>query len=250
MVMIISVFVLQGIIFAGLIFMLRHFMKGNVKGELGHLDKLHEELLKREADLKAKMQAAEQEYTSKAAKMEQEMSTRHIQAKQEASKLLAEGKELALKERERIINEAVSTRDKMRQEIMAEMEEKAISYSRNILAEFFSGEYRILLQKTLMEQLITGLESVSTEQFQASSEKATLRSADPLTDEDRKRIQKVLKAKTHQEVAFKEEVQPELIGGVILQFGNLVIDGSMINLLNEAGARLKKEAQRRFQNTA
>ncbi|MSR77427.1 MAG: hypothetical protein EXS63_04290 [Candidatus Omnitrophica bacterium] len=245
---IVSVFFFQGMIFVGLIFLLRHFMKGNVKGELGHLDRLNDELLKRDGELKRRITAAEQEYTIRMSKAEQEISTRYLQAKQEVTKTLEDNREQALKEREKIIGEAISTREKIRHEIMAEMENTAIEYSKQVLGEFFTGELKKLLHDILMNQLIEAVESFQVERFQIKTDTAEFKLAESLTPELRTKIQKTLKTKIGHEIKLKEEVDLSLVGGAVLQFGSLVIDGSMSNLLKDAAARMKKEAHRKYQS--
>ena len=244
---VISVFFFQGIIFVGLIFLLRHFMKGNVKGELGHLERLNDELLKREAELKQKMVASDQEYSATMAKMEQEIVSRQQQAKQETLKILEDNRGQALKEREKIIAEAIATREKIRHEIMAEMENKAIEYSKEVLGEFFTGDLKKLLHEVLMNQLIGGIESFQTERFQLKGDTAELKLAERLSAELKTKILKVLKSKIGREIHLKEELDPALVGGAILKFDSLVIDGSMTNLLKDAAARMKKEAHRKYQ---
>ncbi len=244
---VVSVFFFQGLIFVGLIFLLRHFMKGNVKGELGHLERLNEELLKREAELKQKMTAAEQEYTTRMAKAEQEIMSRQQQAKQDSTKVLEENRDQALKEREKIIGEAISTREKIRHEIMAEMENTAIEYSKQVLSEFFSGELKKLLHEVLMKQMIAGIESFPAERFQLKTDIAEFKLAEPLSAEMKTKLQKALKSKMGREIQLKEEVDATLVGGAVLKFDSLVIDGSMTNLLKDAASRMKKEAHRKYQ---
>ena len=81
---VILVFLFQGIIFVGLIFLLRGFMQGHVTGAVGHLQKLNDELMKQQAELKHKIAEAEKEYQTKVSKAQQEVSTMQVQAKQDS----------------------------------------------------------------------------------------------------------------------------------------------------------------------
>ena len=237
---VISIFLFQGLIFLGLIFMLRQFMKGNVKGELGHLQKLHDELMKRQTELKEKSEAAEKEYQAKMTKLEQEITARQAKATQEVAKLIEETKEKSMKEREKIIGEALETRDKMRLEVMAEMEEKAIHYSHDVIAEFCAGELRKVLHEFLMDQLIEGIAAVEANRFQIQGDTLELKVAESLDKDIKEKLLKVLKSKVQKEIKLHEEVEENLIGGAIVQCGSFVIDGSLKNRLEESAARLKK----------
>ncbi len=155
-----------------------------------------------------------------------------------------------MQEREKLINEAVETRDKIRHEIMAEMEDRAIQHSKDLIAEFLSSEMQKLLHEALVKELIQGLDEARIDQFQIQAEGAELRTAQALGSQEKNRIQNILKEKIKKEVKLKEEVDPTLLGGLILRLGTFVIDGSFTNRLKEAASRLTKETARRYQSTA
>ena len=245
--MVLAIIVFQGLIFLGLIFILRQFMKGHVSGAVGHLQKLNDELLKQQADLKQKNIEAQAAYDDKMAKLQIEISQKQAQVKDEATKALEEARARALGEREKIINEAVETRDKMRQEVMAEMEEKAIQHSQNVIKAFLTEELQTLVHNTLVHDVIEGIREAKTDLFQISDAVAEFRAALPIKDEDKQKIQKILKEKIKKDVQIKETIDPSLVGGMILKFGTFVIDGSLINRLKEAAAVLRRETARRYQ---
>ena len=245
--MVVTIIIFQGLLFAGLIFILRQFMKGHVSGAVGHLQKLNEELVKQQNELKQKMAEAQKEYESKMGNLQDEIREKQGQVREEANKMLEESRQRALAERENIINEAVETREKMRQEIMAQMEEKAVFHSRTILGEFFSGEMHALIHEFLVREVIQGLKEVNVEAFQISTDTAELTSAIPVSADLKSQIQKILKDRIKRDVKFKEETDESLVAGLILKFGTFVIDGSMTHRLKEAAALLKKETARRYQ---
>lgn len=246
---ILIIILIQGLIFGGLIFLLRHFMKMHISGAVGHLQKLNDELVKQQVELKRQIADGHKEYETKMAKLQQEIITRQAAARDEALKTLEDSKSRALQEREKIINEAVETREKMRQEVMAEMEEKAIQYSKDVIAGFLSGDLRSLIQNHFAKDVLEGLKEMQIQQFQVDGAVAQLRVAEPLGEDVKKKIQQVLKEKFKKDVQLKEEIQPELVSGLILRFGTLVIDGSLQNRLQETTARLRKETARRYQGT-
>ncbi len=247
--MVLTIILFQGLIFAGLIFVLRQFMKGHVSGAVGHLQKLNEEMLKQQAELKAKMSEAEKEYASKMGTAQQELSQSQSKAREEAIKTVDEARVRALAEREKIIQEAVQTRDKMRNEVMAEMEQKAILYSKEVVAQLFTGEPGKLIHELLVKETIEGLKEMDAVHFQVQDPRAQLKIAQPLSVSERQAIQKVLEEKIKKKVELQEEEDPSLVAGFVLQFGNFVIDGSLTNRLNEAAARLRKETVRKYQGS-
>jgi len=245
----ITIIIFQGIIFIILIFVLRQFMKGHVTGAVGHLQKMNDELIKQQSELKQKISEADKEYQTKTMKLEQEIAARQAEIRQEANRTLEEARSRAMQERDRLINEAVETREKIRHEIMAEMEEKAIQHSKRLIAEFFTGEVRTQVHECLLEGVIEGLKEVDMTRFQIDTDMATIVSAKPLDATVKKQVQKILLEKIKKDVKFTEEVDEGLIGGMILRFGSFVIDGSLTNRLQESAAQLKKETARKYQGT-
>lgn len=247
--MVVTIILGQVLVLAGLIFVLKFFMKGHVSGAVEHLQRLNEELIKQQTELKQKMADSEREYQGKMTSLTEDISSKQKQAREEAIKSLEDSKQRALQEREKIIGEAVQTREKMRQEIMAEMDEKAIMHSKNIIAELMTDELGKMFHEALMEEVIAALKEVDLQAFQFSTDTAELKTPVPLGAEEKKKIAAILKDKIKKDVQFKEQVDPALVAGLILTFGTFVVDGSLMNRVSESAARIKQETKRRYQST-
>jgi F-type H+-transporting ATPase subunit delta len=62
---------------------------------------------------------------------------------------------------------------------------------------------------------------------------AEVRSAVPLTDDQRKRLAAALKKSTGKDVEVKVIIDPAVLGGIVTQIGDTVIDGSVRHRLNQ-----------------
>ncbi len=245
----VAIIVFQGIIFILLILGLRHFMKGHVSGAVGHLQKVNDDLMKQQAELKIKIAEANKEYQTKTAQIDREIAEKQSEVRQEANKTIEDARAQALQEKEKIINEAVATREKMKQEIMAEMEEKAIQHSQTIIGGFLGEGMRKKVHELLIEEVINGMKEVKNmDQFQIDTDTVDLVVAEELDARYKKEIQKILYDKIKKEVKLMEKVNSELVGGLVLKFGSFVIDGSLMNRLKGASAELKRETARRYQS--
>jgi F-type H+-transporting ATPase subunit delta len=67
---------------------------------------------------------------------------------------------------------------------------------------------------------------------------ATVTTADPLNDAERDLVRSKLESLTGKKVELVLKVDPEIIGGIIIRFGDQVIDGSVRNKLERMRARL------------
>jgi F-type H+-transporting ATPase subunit delta len=62
---------------------------------------------------------------------------------------------------------------------------------------------------------------------------AEVRSAVPLTNDQRKRLADALKQSTGKDVEVKVVIDPSVLGGIVTQIGDTVIDGSVRHRLNQ-----------------
>lgn len=70
--------------------------------------------------------------------------------------------------------------------------------------------------------------------------KAHVRSASPLSDAQRERLQRALERKSGGHIELELEVDPSLLGGAIAKVGDLVYDGSLRTQLRQLRANLQR----------
>jgi F-type H+-transporting ATPase subunit delta len=68
---------------------------------------------------------------------------------------------------------------------------------------------------------------------EGNKEVAEVRSAVPLSDEQQQRLAAALKAATGKEVELKVVIDPSVLGGIVAQVGDTVIDGSVKSRLQQ-----------------
>jgi len=81
-------------------------------------------------------------------------------------------------------------------------------------------------------KIAEGVAALSAEQRDQAV--AEVRSAVPLTDAQRKRLEAALSGATGRKIEAKVVVDPTLVGGVIARVGDLVFDGSIASRLEDA----------------
>jgi F-type H+-transporting ATPase subunit delta len=69
---------------------------------------------------------------------------------------------------------------------------------------------------------------------------ARVRSATPLSDAQRERLQRALQQKIGGRIELELEVDPSLVGGAVAQVGDLVYDGSLRTQLRQLRASLAR----------
>lgn len=70
--------------------------------------------------------------------------------------------------------------------------------------------------------------------------KAVVRSATPLSEAQRERLQRALERKSGGRVQLQVEIDPDLVGGAVAQVGDMVYDGSLRTQLRQLRATLSR----------
>ena len=95
------------------------------------------------------------------------------------------------------------------------------------------------------QRRLIDLESITTEfsrlaDVAAGLTVAKVRTASPLSDEQKGRLQRALSARTGSNVTLEVEVDGDLLGGLVAQVGDTVFDGSLKTQLNQLRAGLAR----------
>ena len=82
-------------------------------------------------------------------------------------------------------------------------------------------------------------ERLSRQQAQAAGMLAWVRSAVPLTEEQRELLRRRLRERFGQDFVLRVEVDPSLIGGLVIRVKDQVFDGSVVGRLDALSERLR-----------
>jgi len=180
------------------------------------------------------------------ARAEQEYEKRLEEARREADRMVAEAAQKGESAREeilaeararaeKVVSEARETVERERQRMLADLRGQIAALSiaaankligealdeqrqRRLIDEFFSG---------IKAGRIVVLEEQELEQAQAGEVVATITSALPLTEEERKVVGSGLAEQLGQVPAIQFKVDPAILGGLVIRIGDKVIDGSV-----------------------
>ncbi len=226
--------ILQVLIFGGLIFALRVILTKNISSATSHLDDLHADFVKREEEVKKRQAEAEKYYEDMIAKAKDEAE----KFRQEADRSIQEERDKILEEArlqsEAVIAKAEKTRDMLTNELRQEIEADNIGRLRELIKSVFPARVQEEVHKMWLEDLMNGdLSKLSSMRIASSVTEAKVVCAFALSGEQRGILKKKFKEQLNREFSFQEEVDPSLIGGVVITVGNLVLDGSVVNRIEQ-----------------
>ena len=78
-------------------------------------------------------------------------------------------------------------------------------------------------------------------------QEVAVRTAMPLTDDLRAAVREAVGARIGKEVLLSEEVEPELIGGLVIRFGDMQIDGSVLSQIRSMHKQMIERAAEEMQ---
>jgi len=236
--------IIQVITFALLVFLLRQFLYKQVTRSLGRYQQLNQENLTREGELKRTREEMEQELQAKIAQHNEEVGRLRAAAEVDAQKtqeeILAKSKE----EGKRILAEAEAKKERMRANLVSEMEEKALDLASDIIEHILTAQVTQGINHQLIDELIEEIEKSDERRLQLDVETVEVAVPFPLTQVQQEKLKKILSAQMGRSVNVKETVDQEIVAGMVIRSGNLVLDGSLTNKLKGALAYVRESLSR------
>lgn len=242
--LIIKFLVLTAVISGALIFALHRVLISSVDGAKQRLDKEADAARARQAELNQKLREADEELTRR--KQELDAIEKKIKFDLEANS--AKEKEAILvkarTEGEEIIAKAQNSRDQIRRDVERTMELKVIDYSTKILSEVLSQKSRGGLDRVLNDEFVEKLKNVDMTRIGSDIQSAEVVTATTTDQKLLSDIGAVLQDKLKRNISLNAKTDPSVIGGVMLQFGSLLLDGSFKNAIRTSAIALKQDVEK------
>jgi F0F1-type ATP synthase membrane subunit b/b' len=237
--MFIPLLIIQVITFLLLVLVLRTLFYRNLKSALDRLNTLHEENLVKEEQLKKELERGRLERVAEVGKGKAEAKAIIEDAKKQINNIKSKLEKEARQQADEIIQRAEQESAKLKQNILAGVEKEALELSAEMVKSTFTSKGKENLQQHLIDEVIHEVSALSKERFNVNTNKVKVSSAFSLTAAEKDNIKKILSEKMNSSVVLEEDINPELITGLILEIGALVIDGSLKNRLSRAYTYLK-----------
>lgn len=230
---------MQVLTFAVLILTLRMLFYRQLNAALRRLQGLQEEAMAKDSQLKEELERAKQERAAEVEKGKEEAKILVEAAKREAELLRHHVEEQAKQEARKIVIRGQDELKQSRSELMAGMEADALRLCAEVLHYTFTEHTQQAFQHELINELIREISQMSQEQFSVKAEAVTVVSSVPLEAEERARLGQALSDKLGGAVTLYEELDADLITGMVIRIGAMVIDGSLKNKLRKVLPLLK-----------
>lgn len=243
---ILKILVLLVVTTSAAIFLIWYFIFRFVDGAKERLSKDAEAAREREAELNQKIKEADVELQRR--KLELDLLEKKM--RQEWEEQINKQKEeiigKARVEAEEIIIKAQNTREQIRRDIEKAMELKIIDYSAVVTTDILSSKVREAMDKSLVAEFIEKLAKVDMSRISVDIKAADVFSATPLSDAALAQMGQIFKTKLSRDIILRPKVDPKVVGGVVLMFESLQLDGSLQNAIRESAVALKQQVEKQY----
>jgi len=236
--------IIQVITFAILVFLLRQFLYKQNSEALARLQQLYQENLKREEDLKNAQEAADQELKEKIAQHNEEIKNLKAAGEVDVQKMHEEVLAKAKREADKIVAEAEASKERIKANLVSEMEEKALVLASDIIGHIFTDQVAQGIHHHLIDEFIEEIEKSDGQRLQLDVETVEIAAPYPLTQEQEENLKKILSTKMGRSVSLKGTIDQEMVAGMVVRLENLVLDGSLRNKLKGTLAYVRSSLAR------
>jgi F0F1-type ATP synthase delta subunit len=233
--------IIQVITFAGLLVVLRLVFYNQLSGALGRLKRLHEENVGIEEKLKKELELTKGERQMELAKAKEQAATIIKDTKAKAEKLNSELQAQAKQQATDVMEKAKAEIEKAERELALGYQDRSIDLAVKMIQFMFSEQGKEALQHQLISETIAEIKTLEAERFNQKTEEVKVSSAYPLTKEEKENLAKVLSAKFGAAVKLQESQNKDIIVGLVIKTGTLIIDSSLKNKLKKIIPYLKVE---------
>jgi len=239
---IVVLLIIQAVLFAGLVFALRGILSRNVSSATTHLTSLSEGYEKREAELAARYEAIEKKSQDLVMKAQKEASSIKDASAKESQEAVEKLMQQAHDESEKIVEKAIETKEMYEKELNDRVDAQSFKKACELIQELLPEDLRKPVHRLWLDELLeSGLDQVKQFPPQEDENELIIKTAFPLEETKLRAFEKKIKNLLKKEFEVREEVDPKLVAGVVMQLGSLVLDASMIYKLQEASKNAKNQ---------
>lgn len=231
----------QIIIFTVIIVILKRLIFKDTTSAINRLNKIDAMNREKERMLAEKLDQTEKYLEAKKKELEEEEKRLKQEAQRAANQLYEDIVKKAKTEAEDIVKKAQESRNRIKAEAMIEAESRVIDFCKEIMNKVLSNLVQIEINEQIIQEFMKELEHADLSRVAKDVAKIDIMSGRSVHDDTKKIIKSILENKLGRpvEVVFNEE--SSLIGGLIIRFGTLVVDGSLAEKLKETSEKLKEE---------
>ena len=236
--------ILQVVVFGAVIFFLRKILYGNTESAITRLGTAYQDLLAKQKEMTEKIVASEKEYQDKKTQSQGELEQMKVEAIDAARKKEDEIVKKAKDGAEEILAKAQASREQFYHEIEIELSKKMIEFVRSLMTLVFSKKMMNMIHEEWIVAFLEKAKDFDLSSVVIQVDHLIVRTAFALKPEEKEKLAAFVMVKLSRPMKIEEVVEEELMAGYILQFGTLLLDGTLANSFKEAAEKYKEKIEK------
>jgi F0F1-type ATP synthase membrane subunit b/b' len=225
--------VMQILIFGVVIYVLKKLLYGDTESAVNRLDKSYKELSVKKHEMGEKMFEMQKEYEKKKAEAEQIAADMKEKADKEIAEKRDEIIHKAKEEAERIVSDTQNMKQKIREDIRKEEENSMLLRCSEIMDSMFRNLGKGRINAVMVEDFLNEFENMDMSHIPPGVQEVVMVVSETLPEELIEKAYGAIARKAPKGTKIKETVDKKILGGMVLKFGGIVIDGSVASRLKE-----------------
>jgi len=238
--LLIGFIIAQIIIFTAVIMVLKRVIFQDTTSAVNRLTKLDDLNRAKERQLAERLEEMEKMIRNKKEELQKEEVRMKMESERAAIKLHEDIVANAKKEAEEIVKKAIAAREKMRADAAIEAEGRMVDFCKQLLTKILTPAIDDAMHQKLFGEFLEELQKTDTTIISRTVRQVDIYTAQKMDDATMQALKALITKKLEREIDLKFHDDPNLIGGVVLKFGTLIIDDSLLERLNEASTQVKE----------
>ncbi len=227
------------IILPGIIYLIWVLYKRALKTAIEKLNIQLEANLVKEEELNGELKRAKEESQAQIQQGKIQAEAIIEEANKEAARLRLNIQEQAKSEADKIVADGRLEAEKFKLTLVKDIQAQSIAIALKMIAQLLTETEKIALQYEFANGIIEEISQLSKDQFNIIDNHVKVVSSFPLLQRQRDQIKRVLAQKIGKEIQLNEQIDPGIIGGLTLEMGGMIIDGTLKNKLQRIIPHLK-----------
>lgn len=217
----------QILVFGALVIVMRYLLKRNIGSASSHIQELTRDCTQKLEEAKKKMEEANQYREKVLADSKEEGEQLKQQLIREGRQVKEEMLQQARQQSEEIVHRAQASAENLMAELEQKIESRSAAKASEMVKELMVGKLSEEAHSRWIQELVqNGFDNLRRLNLPDGLKEAEVVTAFPLKPSEKSLLKDRLSEVTGKTINLKEQVDPELILGVRLTMGRVVIDGS------------------------
>lgn len=235
-----QIVIIQFLTFGVLLFILFKVFSDQFGSAMKRLRAIEEETQSREAQINEELSRAQRERDAEVEKGRVEARVLIEKAKKEIEVMRLKAEDKAKRDSQIMLSYGKEELDRLRRELLNDADTQAVRYAMEIMRYVLTDKAMENFQHQFIENVIAEVESLDKSQFSVKVGSGKIVSGFALNERELNRLQDAVAGKMDNQVVLEQETRPELIAGMIIYLGEMIIDASLKNKLEKAIPHLSK----------